>query len=78
MRVSEHFEIGKQQPELDFIDVDTDKDIPLFLDPYFLANRSDQWSLQTSQTIRNFFQALIDLLRSKDVGAMKQIGRAHV
>lgn len=77
MRISEHFEIGKQQPELDFINVDTDKDIPLFLDPYFLANRTDQWSLQSSETIRNFFQTLINMLQIKDAGAIKLLSQLH-
>jgi len=77
MRISRHLKIGKQQPELDFVDIDTKADIPLFLDPYFLANRADQWSLRASETIRDFFQNLIDTLRADDPKAFKLLSHLH-
>ena len=69
MRISEILKLGKQQPELDFVDIDTSADMRLFLDPYFLANRDDPWSIQACETIRNYFQTLINLVRAKDPNA---------
>jgi hypothetical protein len=66
MRISEILGLKKQQPELDFVDIDTSSDMRLFLDPYFLANRFDPWSIQACETIRNYFQKLIDLIKAKD------------
>lgn len=77
MRIGRYFKTGKQQPELDFVDIDTNTDIPLFLDPYFIANRTDQWSVQASNTIRNFFQNLIDKLRANDRSAFKLLSHLH-
>jgi hypothetical protein len=69
MKISEILNLGKQQPELDFVDIDTSSDMRLFLDPYFLANRSDPWSVQACETIRNYFQTLISQIRAKDPNA---------
>jgi hypothetical protein len=77
VRISQHFKTGKQQPELDFVDIDVNADIPLFLDPYFLANRIDQWSLKASSTIRNYFQTLIDKLRKDDNSASGLLSWLH-
>lgn len=64
MKISEKFELNKTQFELDFVDIDLSTDIPLFIDPYFLAQRNDPWSISASRTIRNFFQQLINLLKN--------------
>ena len=33
MRVSDAFELSRSQPHLDFVDVDTSGDVPVFIDP---------------------------------------------
>ncbi|MDM3453204.1 MULTISPECIES: hypothetical protein [Citrobacter] len=63
MRISKRFSLGKSQFELDFIDINTNKDTPLFIDPYFLSIRKDKWSMDASRTLKNFFETFIDLIR---------------
>ena len=62
MKISEVFGLNRSQAELDFVDVDVNRDFPLFLDPHFLAQRTDPWSIRASQTIRSFFSYFIGLL----------------
>jgi hypothetical protein len=62
MKISKIFNLEKTQYELDFVDVDISTDLPLFIDPYFLAQRNDAWSIDASRTIRSFFQHLVSLL----------------
>lgn len=62
MKLSKAFKLNRSQPELDFIDIDPNRDTHLFLDPHFLANRNDRWSQEATRTIRSFFQHLVTLL----------------
>ena len=64
MRISQHFSLNKSQYELDFVDIDTDEDLPLFLDPYFLSIRNDNWSINAVRTIQSFFSHFLMLVRS--------------
>jgi hypothetical protein len=64
LRFSQHYGLQKEQPELDFVDIDPGKDIPLFIDPYALSRRSDLWSLQCATAIRSFFDAAVQAIRA--------------
>lgn len=64
MRVSKKFSLGRSQFELDFIDIDVNKDTPLFIDPYFLSIRKDKWSTDASRTLKSFFETFIHLIRT--------------
>ncbi|WP_299433872.1 hypothetical protein [uncultured Maribacter sp.] len=73
MKISERYNLSKTQAELDFIDIDTSEDMPLFLDPFFLGTRTDKWSINASRTIRSFFQKVIDLIISKKENEAKAL-----
>ncbi|MGB4658954.1 MAG: hypothetical protein WBI07_07235 [Mobilitalea sp.] len=63
MRISEKFVLNKSQYELDFVDVDTDIDIPLFLDPYFIAKNDFPLASEAHLSLRSFFECLLSALR---------------
>ncbi|MFN8366404.1 MAG: hypothetical protein U0Y96_04095 [Candidatus Kapaibacterium sp.] len=73
MRISERYPLNKTQAELDFIDIDTNFDVPLFIDPFFLSIRNDNWSIESTRTIKSFFQRVIDLLTQGDTDAAKEL-----
>lgn len=73
MRISEHFRLNKSQAELDFVDIDFATDTPLFLDPFFLSKKTDNWSSQATLTLRSFFQRVIDLIRAGDENEAKEL-----
>ena len=60
---SNHFGLDKSQDELDFVDVQLDRDIPLFLDPFAISLRSDRWSQDAHALLVAFFQRVIDGIR---------------
>jgi hypothetical protein len=64
MKISEIFYLEKSQRELDFIDINIEKDLPLFLDPYFIGTLPDPWAVAANRTIQSFFQHVIGLLNA--------------
>lgn len=73
MKISERFLTDKSQAELHFVDIDTNKDTPLFLDPFFLGRRNDRWSTSATLTIKSFFQNVIDLIRDEEAARAKDL-----
>lgn len=72
---SQVFGINKSQHELDFIDIPLDHgDIPLFIDPYSIAVKKDEWSINAHNDIIHFFQVVVDAIRRGDqVAAMNAL-----
>lgn len=58
--ISQYFELEKKQPELDFVDVYINTDMPLFVDPYFISRENNEWCKNATEEIRNFFQKIIE------------------
>ena len=64
MRVSEYFDLGLQQPELDFVDIDVAGDVLLFVDPRALRLLDTGWGAECRHLLQNFFNAVIEGIRS--------------
>lgn len=65
MNISEYFQLGKTQYELDFIDINLSSDIPLFIDPYYLGTCEFPWAVDANRTLENFFSLLLTYLQSE-------------
>ena len=67
MKISQIHKPNKTQHELDFVDIDPLKDKAVFLDPFFISTRPQPWCVDSSRTIKSFFQYAIDLIKSDEV-----------
>jgi hypothetical protein len=62
MKLSELFELKKTQAELDFIDIDTARDTPLYLDPHLIGASQHPFAEQCHSTISSFFSVFLALI----------------
>ncbi len=72
-RFSDHFRLGSNQAQLDFVDIPIETDIPLFIDPYALHISSQDWLRECGNTIVSYFELLIDSIRSRDTKLILQL-----
>lgn len=63
MKISQIFNLNKMQCELDFIDIDLENEIPLFLDAHIFSRKNDLWSQECSLIIEDFFRHVNELIR---------------
>jgi hypothetical protein len=73
MRISQHFQLGVRQAELDFVDIDTDGDTALFLDPFVLASRTDSWCEAAHTTLHSFFTFFINLVYAGQLDEAREL-----
>jgi hypothetical protein len=65
-RFSTIFGLSNSQANLDFVDVELSTDTPLYVDPYAIQIRHDEWSGKCGDHIRSYFSQLLDVLRKGD------------
>jgi len=65
-KFSEFFKLEKTQRQLDFVDINTDHDTPVYVDPYAIEIRNDLWAATASEHIRVFFTEVLTTLREGD------------
>ena len=66
MEFSRAFGLTKTQAELDFVDVDLERDAPLFVDRFAISQRLDSLSQECHLTLHAFFQQIVDAIRAGD------------
>lgn len=62
MKISEKLGLNKTQFELDFIDIDIEKDLPLFLDSNLIRKYDCEFNAKLSTTMDSFFSYLLNCL----------------
>ena len=62
MKISEKLNLTKSQFELDFVDIDTERDIPLFIDSNLIRKYDSVFNAKFVETMDSFFSYLINTL----------------
>lgn len=73
MKISEILKLNKSQFELDFIDIDIEKDIPLFIDPIYISKANTTMINKMYNTLDNFFDYLMQLINTGNISEAKRI-----
>jgi hypothetical protein len=66
MRVSEKYELGREQPSLDFVDVDIRDDTHLFIDPRALHQVDTDWTQGCVSDLQSFFSVVLSRIQAGD------------
>ena len=66
MRVSELYELGLEQPSLDFVDVDVRDDTHLFIDPRALHQVDTDWTQECVSDIQSFISTVLSRIQEGD------------
>ncbi|GGZ86034.1 hypothetical protein ACFOOM_16345 [Streptomyces echinoruber] len=66
MRVSEYYNLNRGQGALDFVDVDTVMDVPVYIDPSTIRHLSDDWGKECIHMLTTFFDSVLDAVRHGD------------
>lgn len=72
-RISEHFELNRDQPTLDFVDVDINYDLRVFVDPRSLNLIDTQWGHDCIALVQSFFEKVLILIKKKNSEAAIEI-----
>jgi len=69
MRVSQFFNLHRDQPTLDFVDVHVDGDTAIFVDPNALRALDTVWGAECRSLLQHFFDHVLDLMGQSDDAA---------
>lgn len=72
-RVSEYFRLHREQPVLDFVDVDIDTDLRVFVDPRALRLLQTDWGNECVALIQDFFSAVMSAIREGNDSQAKRL-----
>jgi hypothetical protein len=63
MRVSQHYNLGRTQATMDFVDVDIVEDTPVFLSPKALTMLPSEFGDECVHLVQNFFHSVLEHIR---------------
>ncbi|MES1981120.1 MAG: hypothetical protein V4443_01470 [Pseudomonadota bacterium] len=73
MRISEQFNLQKTQAELDFVDIDPDYDVGLYIDSQLIGASSHVFADRCHNTISNFFSFFLELIQEEEKEQAKEL-----
>jgi hypothetical protein len=62
MKISEYYNLGATQSSLDFVDIDIQNDVKVFVDPTALKLLPSEWGNECVSLIQNYFQTVLDAI----------------
>jgi len=65
-RVSEQFDLGLSQPQLDFVDVDVTSDTELYVDPHALRQLRTEWGQACVALLQAYFGCVLAAIKAGD------------
>lgn len=66
MRVSDYYKLGRTQPTLDFVDVDIQNDVRLYVNPRAIRLLPSVWGAECTSLIQSFFGSVLTYIRAGD------------
>lgn len=73
IKLTELYNIKKYQEHLEFVDIDLEDDLELFIDPYIFTKLKGDFAKKCNNAIINFFDEVINLIRKNDEVNAKRI-----
>ena len=73
IKISELFNIKKNQEELEFVDIALGDDLELFIDPYIFTKLNGDFAKKCNNVIVNFFDKVIEFIKQNDEVNAKRI-----
>ena len=73
MRISDIFNLGRTQYDLDFIDIDPSRDTLLYLEPHFLRDTRDKWCRNAVDLIDDYSHQVLKLIEDGHLYAAKKL-----
>ncbi|MFP7416037.1 hypothetical protein [Priestia filamentosa] len=73
MKISQRFSLDVDQRGLEFVDIDTDKDIKLYIDPCWIHLGEGQWYRDASSTLIGFFDYIIELYENEKMDKAREL-----
>jgi hypothetical protein len=64
--VTDYYQLGATQGGVDFVDVDVNGDVPVYLDPTAIRNQSGDWAEECVESLQSFFSALLSAVKADD------------
>lgn len=65
-RITSHYQLGRKQPTVDFVDVDIHGDTRVFIDPRALRLLPSEWGNRCVSLVQSFFRATLTAIRNRD------------
>lgn len=73
IKISMLYNIKKNQEDLEFVDIELDDDLELFIDPYIFTKLRGDFAKKCNNAIINFFSEVMNLIRKNDEVNAKRI-----
>lgn len=73
MRISELYRLGRSQGALDFVDVDTEADVPVFIDPRAVRVQRGDWGEACGDLLGSYFAEVLVAISDADQSRLHRL-----